>query len=466
MRFCRLRPEWNDCNQEEYAKCLLNSHLPFVFLISSLVGKVKVVVDKNRVDGSRVRLAEVEVGDETGVVSLRARDQQIDIVQPLSSSQGAVVLRNCTLELYQGKHIRLAITKWGKLSRYPDNVPSTPPPPSKLNRDRNFSFIDLSKVASEMIPFSSLSIQSPSDLSHSPYGKQHQQQYGIHPDTDHHAKQSGHQQQQRRNKSRGKQPNIKQQQPQHQHSTMVTNSSVAGTHPPGVQYQLIDHGMAGSANIRYNHHSVPQSHAQIGLATGPYGVANVYSSHPHQQSITSTSIYQQQHFQYRQIPDNVASTGQTQHHQHLLYQHHQQQQQQYELQQRHMQQLYQQQVSPDRGGIRNQIPSQVMTQPRTGPYHVQGPYITGAPVTRLGPGGSSVQYYQQPQHPHHQLQQQQQQQQSFPQQYMQQRQATMPNPSVVQTMLNPNDPNIHGTMNPTATSYDPARQSHHRKPTK
>jgi hypothetical protein len=117
----------------------------------SLVGKVNVVVDKRRVDQSRVRLAEVEIGDETGTVSLRARDEQIDILEDVSKQIGAVVLRNCTLELYQGKHIRLAVTKWGKLSTYPDNVASTPPIPSKMNFDRNFSLIDLSLVASEMV---------------------------------------------------------------------------------------------------------------------------------------------------------------------------------------------------------------------------------------------------------------------------------------------------------------------------
>ncbi|GKY96043.1 hypothetical protein MPSEU_000564600 [Mayamaea pseudoterrestris] len=116
-----------------------------------LVGQVKIVVDKSRVDGSRVRLAEVEVGDETGVVSLRARDDQIDMLRQLSDKQGTVVLRNCTLELYQGKHIRLAVTKWGKLCVYPDQIASTPPPPSKINRDRNFSLIDLTVVASELV---------------------------------------------------------------------------------------------------------------------------------------------------------------------------------------------------------------------------------------------------------------------------------------------------------------------------
>lgn len=115
------------------------------------MGKVNIVVNKLRVDQSRVRLAEVEVGDETGTVSLRARDDQIDVLQEVSERSGAVVLRNCTLELYQGRHIRLAVTKWGKLCTYPDQVASTPAPPSKMNRDRNFSSIDLSLVASDLV---------------------------------------------------------------------------------------------------------------------------------------------------------------------------------------------------------------------------------------------------------------------------------------------------------------------------
>lgn len=117
----------------------------------SLVGKVNVVVDKLRVDRSRVRLAEVEVGDETGTVSLRARDEQIDVLEEVSQKSGAVVLRNCMLELFQGRHIRLAVTKWGKMSVFPDDVASTPPAPSKINKERNFSLIDLSVVASEMV---------------------------------------------------------------------------------------------------------------------------------------------------------------------------------------------------------------------------------------------------------------------------------------------------------------------------
>ena len=78
-----------------------------------MVGKVNVVVDKLRVDKSRVRLAEVQVGDDSGSISLRARDNQIDLLQEVSNKSGSIVLRNCSLELYKGKHLRLAVTKWG-----------------------------------------------------------------------------------------------------------------------------------------------------------------------------------------------------------------------------------------------------------------------------------------------------------------------------------------------------------------
>jgi len=136
---------------------------------------VNIVVDKLRVDRSRVRLAEVQVGDETGTVSLRARDDQIGMLEEISERRGAVVLRNCTLELFQGRHIRLAVTKWGKLSAFPDDVPSTPPPPSKMNYERNFSLIDLSLVASEMVenqPSTEASYQTTNRDNHSERSRQ------------------------------------------------------------------------------------------------------------------------------------------------------------------------------------------------------------------------------------------------------------------------------------------------------
>jgi len=95
---------------------------------------------------SQVRLAECEVGDETGTVSLRCRDSQITTLQEISEKKGAVILRNCNIELYQGKFIRLGVNKWGKISPYPDQVESTPNPPDVINRRLNLSVVDVNDI--------------------------------------------------------------------------------------------------------------------------------------------------------------------------------------------------------------------------------------------------------------------------------------------------------------------------------
>jgi len=116
------------------------------------LGKIDIVVDKQRVDQSRVRLAEVEVGDETGVISLRARDDQITLLRNIldkgsgedKSKLPAIVIRNCSVELYLGSYLRIAVSKWGKISEYPDDVASTPPPPTYINRSVDYSSMDFS----------------------------------------------------------------------------------------------------------------------------------------------------------------------------------------------------------------------------------------------------------------------------------------------------------------------------------
>jgi len=146
------------------------------FNLCLLVGKVDIVVDKLRVDKSRVRLAEVQVGDETGSIFLRARDEQIDLLQQVSQDKGAVVLRNSNLELFQGKHLRLAVTKWGKINAFPDdNLASTPNPPTKLEPEIDLSLVDLNSVPQDVWlqpPPSSAASVSSSSMHHKSGDKQ------------------------------------------------------------------------------------------------------------------------------------------------------------------------------------------------------------------------------------------------------------------------------------------------------
>ena len=79
------------------------------------------------------RIAEVAVGDETGTVTLRARNGQVDfLLQGLREAEEeekkpfVVVVRNAGVAMYKG-YMRLIVNKWGKLSRYFPLRPSLPP---------------------------------------------------------------------------------------------------------------------------------------------------------------------------------------------------------------------------------------------------------------------------------------------------------------------------------------------------
>lgn len=383
---------------------------------------MKVVVDKHRVDGSRVRLAEVEIGDETGIVSLRARDDQIDIVQAVAAKEGAVVLRNCTLELYQGKHIRLAVTKWGKLSMYPDSVPSTPPPPSKMNRDRNFSLIDLSLVASEMATF-----HTPAPATND-IVQQQQQSLSYHHQSSHssenesYQKQSVQQQHVRlkgRKGSRGKQVNINN-----------TNKN-----PPPLQYQAVDPITSSAGTMRYNVHSLPPP--QGGLHPTAYGSATGYANHQQHPMTASTAMHRAippQHFQYqapnRQRTENLAMTHQQQqhHHQQMMFQH------QFEMQQRHMHHLYQAENS-------SRIQQQPIQSRQTG-YERSSSHGGSRQGTSGGQGFNAQQ-------PH------KQRQQAHINQHQVHRPPATASPQQQPIPTSDDAPGSPGKMNPKAASFDP-----------
>jgi replication factor A1 len=279
------------------------------FNLCVLVGSVKVVVDKFRVDRSRVRLAEVEVGDETGIVSLRARDDQIEALQEISKREGAVVIRNCSVELFQGKYIRIAVTKWGKLTPYPDSIASTPPPPTKINRERNFSSIDLSLVASELMEM------SPSEAAFSPQSQyravdnagnrsgarqqqttrhqQYQQMQQTRPDKKY---SRDRRQQQQRPKQAGMSPS---------RGMHYPDSSMQGAHMSGMRYSGIP-----SFTPSYGDGSMDHFHSQGGRA-----------AHSHQAS-TQHLLMQQYEMHQRQLQQMHAyHEQQDRSHQPMMHQH-------------------------------------------------------------------------------------------------------------------------------------------------
>jgi len=78
------------------------------------VASCDVVVEKSRTDGTKIKIAEAKVGDQTGCITLTARNKQIEVVQPGKT----IIARNAKIDMFRG-FMRLAVDKWGKLEEAP-----------------------------------------------------------------------------------------------------------------------------------------------------------------------------------------------------------------------------------------------------------------------------------------------------------------------------------------------------------
>jgi replication factor A1 len=94
-----------------------------------------VVVEKTRTDCTKIKIAEAVVGDQTGCITLTARNNQIDIVQPGQT----IIARNAKVDMFRG-FMRLAVDKWGKLERAPE------PASFEVNTSNDLSTIEYELV--------------------------------------------------------------------------------------------------------------------------------------------------------------------------------------------------------------------------------------------------------------------------------------------------------------------------------
>eukprot|EP00188_Purpureofilum_apyrenoidigerum_P000194 Plantae.Rhodophyta-Purpureofilum_apyrenoidigerum.ctg1076.p2 GENE.Plantae.Rhodophyta-Purpureofilum_apyrenoidigerum.ctg1076~~Plantae.Rhodophyta-Purpureofilum_apyrenoidigerum.ctg1076.p2 ORF type:complete len:134 (+),score=29.28 Plantae.Rhodophyta-Purpureofilum_apyrenoidigerum.ctg1076:267-668(+) len=96
----------------------------------------KVVLDKTRINGEELRIAECLVGDETATALFTARNEQI-----AQMNEGSVVaLRNCKVNMHKN-FMRLAVDKWGAIKPSEEDIPS-----SGLNTDKNISAVEYELV--------------------------------------------------------------------------------------------------------------------------------------------------------------------------------------------------------------------------------------------------------------------------------------------------------------------------------
>jgi len=102
------------------------------------VVKTNIVVEKERIDGQKVRIAEAIVGDNTGCITFTARNAQVDVVKPGAT----IILRNAKIDMFKG-YMRLAVDRWGKIEGAPE--------PAKFEVDTTR---DLSSVEYELVEVS------------------------------------------------------------------------------------------------------------------------------------------------------------------------------------------------------------------------------------------------------------------------------------------------------------------------
>ena len=86
------------------------------------------------------------IADDTGSIIFTARDDQIEALGPLGT---ILVLRNAHTYMLRG-FMRLCVSKFGKISRHPDCIASTPEAPptflteSKSNRSNvEYELVDM-----------------------------------------------------------------------------------------------------------------------------------------------------------------------------------------------------------------------------------------------------------------------------------------------------------------------------------
>jgi len=102
----------------------------------------EIVRDVPQVDGTRNRIAEVKVGDETACIVVRAQEAHIDAM----AVGATLVLRNAKVTMFRGRFMRLDINRWGKVSQHPDGVASTPPAPGAPNLAEDLSAVEYELV--------------------------------------------------------------------------------------------------------------------------------------------------------------------------------------------------------------------------------------------------------------------------------------------------------------------------------
>jgi len=77
------------------------------------VSKIKPIMNRLNLDGTRLRISEAIIGDKTASVILSLRNDQIGMVE----EGNCLILRNAKIDMVNNGYMRVAIDRWGLIEK-------------------------------------------------------------------------------------------------------------------------------------------------------------------------------------------------------------------------------------------------------------------------------------------------------------------------------------------------------------
>lgn len=101
------------------------------------VGKIKPIMNRLNLDGTRLRISEAVIGDKTACIILSLRNDQIGMVD----EGNVLILRNAKIDMVNNGYMRVAIDRWGLIEKV-DEAQSS----DEINTKNNLSEVEYELV--------------------------------------------------------------------------------------------------------------------------------------------------------------------------------------------------------------------------------------------------------------------------------------------------------------------------------
>merc|ERR1719237_1615492 len=102
-----------ELKKPEFSKIEDLSPAAVCFNLIVKVNKIKPIMNRLNLDGTRLRISEAIIGDKTACIILSLRNDQIGMV----NENDCLILRNAKIDMVNNGYMRVAIDRWGLIEK-------------------------------------------------------------------------------------------------------------------------------------------------------------------------------------------------------------------------------------------------------------------------------------------------------------------------------------------------------------